>query len=357
MTGCNADPTHVIWFPKLQDAELERVHAAAAAGEYRRYADADGPREPHPPLAGREYVQMRWPGHTHLDQPDLRDPRRQLPHARRVIARAREKAGFLADLQTWPTPEERVETFRESAARGRARARTARARELRGVRARLRALPTDVRRAVILAWNARRLPGDHLQSFIGRFLRGEVTPVPELVLPADLLILGCTAARDPSTAPMPARRRFQSETIRFATGGALLDRGLGIVILCAEMGLLRTWEGERDGQRLGPSGPSMTDAHAMALAGNVAAASALLHSMLVGRDDEQRPPYRMVLVGGSALHQAVVAAWEKAGVFRGAQIRYLPHPDAEQCAALACHYGIQHDERYVRAVPQQLPLL
>lgn len=147
----------VVWFPKQDDPALEAIHAAAAAGEYRRYVGPERPREPQPPLVGSDYVQMRWPGHAHLDLLDPRDPRRQIPHARRAIERARVKAGLFADLQTWPTPEERVASVRESAERAHARARGVRARELLAVRARLRELPPAVRRAVILAWNARRL--------------------------------------------------------------------------------------------------------------------------------------------------------------------------------------------------------
>jgi hypothetical protein len=357
MPAADADAARVVWFPKLADAELEAVHAAASAGEYRTYTGPNRPRDPHPPLVGGDYVRMRWPTHSHLAQPDRRDPHRQLPHARRAIARAREKTGFLADLQTWPTPEERVAAFRENALRGRARARSARAQELIRVRARLRELPPHVRRAVILAWNARTLPGDHLEPFIDRFLRGEITPVPELLLPADLLVLGCTAARDPSPERMPARRRFQGETMRFATGGTLLERGLSIVILSAELGLLRTWEGERGNDVLGPNGISMTAARAAELAAESEAASAFLHAVLVGLGAEERPPYRKVLVGGSALHQSVVEAWERAGVFRGAPLVYLPTPDPGQCAALASLYGIQPVSRCGYERPLQLPLL
>lgn len=93
--GDSAAP-RVVWFPKQEDPEMERIHAAAAAGEYRRYA---GPERPCESLARSEYVQLRWPGHAHLDLADNRDPRRQIPHARRAIERARAKAGLFADLQ------------------------------------------------------------------------------------------------------------------------------------------------------------------------------------------------------------------------------------------------------------------
>lgn len=355
MIGDSTAP-RVVVFPKQTDPELERIHAAAAAGDYRHYAGPDRPREPHPPLAGGDYVQMRWPGHAHLDLKDTRDPRRQIPHARRAIERARAKAGLFADLQEWPTPEERVASFRECAERARARERSACARDLIRVRARLRELPQHVRRAVIVAWNARTLPADHLIGFIDRFLRGEITPVPELVLPADLLILGCTATRDPSETRMPARRRYIGEALRLAGGDALLGRGLSVAILTAELGLLHTWESERDGRVLGPVGPSLTPARAAEMVQEAEAASAFFHAVIVGPGNEVRPPYRRVLVGGSALHQEVVEAWERADVFRGAEVVFLPPCDAAQREALAGLYGIG-PVATARGSPVQLPLL
>ncbi len=355
MTGDSTAPS-VVWFPKAHDPELERVHAAAAAGEYRRYAGPERPRERHPPLVGNSYVQMRWPGHAHLDRKDERDPRRQVPHARRAIERARTKAGLFADLQQWPTPEERVAHFRETAERGRLRARSERAHELVRARARIRELPQDVRRAVILAWNARRLPGEYLLSFIDRFLRGEITPVPELVLPADLLILGCMSARDPSERRMPVTRRYIGEALRLAGGEALLGRGLSVVILTAELGLLRPWESERDGRILGAVGPVLTPARAAELAADAAHPASFLHAVIVGPGGEERPPYRRVLVGGSALHQQVVEAWEHAGVFRGAEVVFLPPCDTAQRDVLAGMYGVVPSPT-ARRGPIQLPLL
>ena len=352
--GDSAAP-RVVWFPKQTDPELERVHASAAAGEYRHYAGPERPRETHPPLAGSAYVQMRWPSHAHLDLKDTRDPQRQIPHACRAIERARAKAGLFADLQEWPTPEQRVASFRESAERARARERSQCARELIRVRARLRELPQHVRRAVIIAWNARTLPADHLVGFIDRFLRGEITPVPELVLPADLLILGCTPVRDPREARMPARRRYIGEALRLAGGDALLGRGLSVAILTAELGLLHTWESERDGRVLGPVGPALTPARAAEMVREAEAASAFLHAV-VGPGNEERPPYRRVLAGGSALHQEVVEAWVRAGVFRGGEVIFLPPCDAAQRAALAELYGIG-TVATARGGPVQLPLL
>ena len=353
--GDSAAP-RVVWFPRQEAPELERVHAAAAAGEYLQFTGSERPHEPHPPLVGAAYVPLRWPTHPHLDLEDKRDPRRQIPHARRAIDRARAKAGLFADLQEWPTPEERVASVRENAARARARDRAKRARELIRVRARLRELPQHVRRAAILAWNARNLPGDHLIGFIDRFLRGEVTPAPELVLPADLLILGCTPARDPSEARIPARRRYIGEALRLAGGDALLGRGLSVVILTAELGLLHTWESARGGRVLGPVGPALTPARAAELAGDAAGAGAFLHAIIVGPGREERPPYRRVLVGGSALHQEVVEAWERAGVFRGSGVVFLPPCDAAQREALADMYGVVPGPT-ARCGPMQLPLL
>lgn len=210
---------------------------------------------------------------------------------------------------------------------------------------------------MILAWNARRLPGDLLPGFIERFLRGEVAPVPELVLPADLLILGCTTERDPSRAPMPARRRFRGDGLRFATGEAMLGRGLAIVILTAERGLVRPWEGGAGDRQLGPTGPAMTPEHAARLAAEGATAGAFLHRILVGTGGEERPPYRHVLVGGSAFHQEVVAAWHLSGVFRGAELIWLPPDNSAQAAALAARYALPLSSRPLPHAPAQLSLL
>ena len=337
------------------DQEIERVHAAAAAGAYLPYVAPDRVPVPHPPLAGAAYVRMRWPRRQSLDLPDPRAPQRQLRHARRAIERAREKAGLLADLYDFPTPEERVAAVRENARISRAQARSDHARELLAARKRLRELPTDIRRAVLLSWNARHLPADYLLGFIDRFLRGEIPPVPELILSADLLILGCTASRDPSPARMPAWRRFSSHTMRFAGGGSLLGRGLDIVILSGELGLLHCWESERDGRILGADGPTLGSDRAAALAGEPAEAAAFLHACLVGPGDEERPPYRRVFVGGGTLHQQVVLAWERADAFRGAAVSYLPLDDTAQRDALAAIFGISLVAPATR--PAQLTLL
>lgn len=156
---------------------------------------------------------------------------------------------------------------------------------------------------------------------------------------------------------MPARRRYVGEAIRFAGGEALLGRGLSVVILSAELGLLYTWEGERAGQVLGPLGTTMTRGRAAEMAQDGAAAGAFLHSHLVGSGEEERPPYRKVLVGGSTLHQEVVEAWERAGVFRGAEMLYLPEGDPAQRNALAALYGISPAPASGHRAPSQLPLL
>lgn len=131
---------------------------------------------------------------------------------------------------------------------------------------------------------------------------------------------------------------------------------MSVVILTAELGLLHTWESERDGRVLGPVGPALTPARAAELARDALGAGAFLHAVIVGPGNEVRPPYRRVLVGGSALHQEVAEAWERAGVFRGAEVVFLPACDAAQREALAELYAILPVPT-ARRGPMQLPLL
>jgi hypothetical protein len=215
-------------------------------------------------------------------------------------------------------------------------------------------LPTEVRRATILAWNARPFPPDRVLPFIERFLRGEVRPAHELLLPTQLLILGCTATRHPDLSRMPASRRFIGLTNRLARD-SLHGCGLSVRILTAELGLLHPWESSRDGLLIGPTGPAMTSARAAELAGDRSVATEL-YALRVGPEPRDRPPFWRVLAGGGAYHQEVVRAWEARGVFRGAPVEYLPHRDAEQRDAICAVFGIAPDPAPY-SPPVQLELL
>lgn len=102
-----------------------------------------------------------------LDRPiEIRGATRQrLAAARRAIAAAQERDGFLPGVAALETPEDRVARFDGDAVAGRQRRRDDRAAEWRRGRARLFQLPPAQRREAIATWNAR--VGPRLQASIG----------------------------------------------------------------------------------------------------------------------------------------------------------------------------------------------
>lgn len=267
--------------------------------------------------------------------PRERDHGRRLPHAVRAIERQKEKAGLLAPLMEFETPEERIQRFNASEARGLLTARDRQAAEWRRARSLLRSLPLEERRRAVEAWNAAPYPtsAEYLLGFLGKrdWERPRMSWEPDWA--TRLWILPCSETRERDTERLPASRRFRSPLYRLLSLVTGQVQGLTAMVVSAERGLLYSWE------QAGAADRSMDAARAALLSGGRwrEAARQRLYGLLQGSG---RPPFEGVCVTGTEDHQAVVRAWDEAGLFGEAPLLYAEGSEDDQLRASAAWLGI-----------------